>query len=216
MPFFNACSWRERAFYEDWQRATGLSTYQMCQELQKQRDEDERRAYEDYLWEGEQVSKWEDEAYAAREAEDAAEQAAYEAELIAAETVGMTEEQRAAYMIEYEAAKIGAVAIRKAGLVTDTLTRFTELIERGEHRGYFEEDEMAEYAAKPMSDEELEAAAAAFLETDAEAQAALEQLYIDLYMGHGPFWAAAEQTRVADRLFASFARDMGSKILPKA
>ena len=216
MPFFNACSWRERAFYEDWQRATGLSTFQMCQELQKQRDEDERRAYEDYLWEGEQVSKWEEEEMAALEAAEAAGQAAYEAELIAAETVGMTEEQRVAYMIEYEAAKVGAVDVRKAGLVTSTLARFKELIEGGEHRGYFEEDEMAVYDAKPMSDEELEAAAAAFLETDAAAQAALEQLYNDLYVGHGRYWAAEEQTRVADRLFASFVRDLGTKILPKA
>jgi len=67
MPFFNACSWKERDFYEDWQRATGLSAYEMCQELQAQRDEDERRAYEDYLWEGEEMFRLQQEADFAQE-----------------------------------------------------------------------------------------------------------------------------------------------------
>ena len=34
MPFFNACSHGERAFYEDWQRESGLSTYEMCRILE--------------------------------------------------------------------------------------------------------------------------------------------------------------------------------------
>ena len=213
MPFFNACSYQERDFYEGWQRETGLTAYEMCQVLEKQRDDDERRAWEDHLWEGEQSSKWEDDEMAAREAEEAAGQAAYEAELIAAKTAGMTEEQRAAYLIEHEAAKAGAVEGRKTGLFTGTLTRFTELIERGEHRGYFEEDELAVYDAKPMSDEELEASAFVFLKTNAEAQAALEQLYNDLY---GQYWAAEERIRVAGHLFSLFSRALGTKILPKA
>jgi hypothetical protein len=77
MPFFNACSFQERSFYEDWQRATGLSTYQMCQELQSQRDEDERRAYEDYLEECREMLHQQAEAEAEAEAEPSASELAW-------------------------------------------------------------------------------------------------------------------------------------------
>ena len=205
MPFFNVCSYQERYFYEGWQRETGLTAYEMCQVLEKQREDDEHRAWEDHLWDVEQSNRAEQKDIEA-----------HEAELIAAKTAGMTEEQRAAYLIEHEAAKAGAVDGRKTGLFTGALTRFTELIERGEHRGYFEEDELAVYDAKPMSDEELEAAAEVFLKTNAEAQAALEQLYNDLYVGPGRYWAAEERIRVAGHLFSLFSRALGTKILPKA
>jgi hypothetical protein len=68
-PFFNACSYSERAFYEDWQRETGLSTYEMCQILQAQRDERDREAYEDYLEECREMLRDQAEAEAEEEAE---------------------------------------------------------------------------------------------------------------------------------------------------
>ena len=95
MPFFNVCSYQERYFYEGWQRETGLTAYEMCQVLEKQRDDDERRAWEDHLWEGEQSSKWEDDEMAAREAEEAAGQAAYARRKAVVEPVfGVLKQQR--------------------------------------------------------------------------------------------------------------------------
>jgi hypothetical protein len=70
-PFFNACSYQERAFYEDWQRESGLSTYEMCRILEAQRDERDRQAYEDYLEECRDMMRQQAEAEAEAEAEAA-------------------------------------------------------------------------------------------------------------------------------------------------